>query len=113
VEALEREYMRAEFLEWQISLLVRRMEKIDIEREAQDLKAAEARSTCEECEEYDHVQAKINKDVVTKFEAMEKILGNLDGKVMEVGSSILEVFIVMKMLEMQVGQLVRHPMGNK
>jgi hypothetical protein len=32
---------------------------------------------------------------------------------MEVGSSILEVFIVMKMLEMQVGQLVRHPMGNK
>jgi hypothetical protein len=68
---------------------------MDIEREAQDLKAAEARSTCEECEEYDHVwgnasssiqdlvplctqvkdfmdeQAKINKDVVTKFEAME------------------------------------------
>jgi hypothetical protein len=24
-------------------------------KEAQDLKAAEARSTCEECEEYDHV----------------------------------------------------------
>jgi hypothetical protein len=32
------------------------MEKMDIEREAQDLKAAEARSTCEECEEYGHVQ---------------------------------------------------------
>jgi hypothetical protein len=45
-------------------------------------------------------QAKINKDVVTKFEAMKKILENLDGKVMEVGSSIREVFIVMKMLEM-------------
>jgi hypothetical protein len=35
--------------------------------------------------------SKINKDVVTKFEAMEKILRNLDGKVMEVGSSIRSV----------------------
>jgi hypothetical protein len=58
-------------------------------------------------------QAKINKDVVTKFEAMEKILKNLDGKVTEVGSSIREVFIVMKMLETQVGQLAGRPMGNK
>jgi hypothetical protein len=33
-------------------------------------------------------QAKINKDVVTKFEAMEKILKNFDDKVTEVGSSI-------------------------
>jgi hypothetical protein len=117
------------------------MEKMEIEKEAQDLKAAEARSTCEECEEYDHVQgkprfnaslsiqdlvplytqfkdfmdeqAKINKDVVTKFEAMDKILENLAGKVTDVGSSIREVFIVMKMLETQVGQLVGHPMGNK
>jgi hypothetical protein len=40
-------------------------------------------------------QAKINEDAVTKFEAMEKILENLDGKVTEVGSSIHEVFIVM------------------
>jgi hypothetical protein len=116
------------------------MEK-EIEKEAQDLKAAEARSTCEECEEYGHVQgksrfnaslsiqdlvplctqfkdfmdkqAKINKDGITKFEAMEKILENLEGKVTEVESSIWEVFIVMKMLERQVGQLVRHPMGSK
>jgi hypothetical protein len=44
---------------------------------------------------------------------MEKVLENLDGKVTEVGSSIHEVFIVMKMLETQVGQLVGHPMGNK
>jgi hypothetical protein len=58
-------------------------------------------------------QAKINKDVVTKFDAMGKILKNLDGKVTEVGSSIREVFIMMKMLETQVGQLVGHPMGNK
>jgi hypothetical protein len=127
--------------EWHIGLLKRRMEKMEIENESQDLKAAEARSTCEECEEYGHVQgkprfnaslsiqdlvplctqlkdfmdeqAKINKDAVTKFEAMEKVLENLNGKVTEVGNSIREVFIVMKMLEMQVGQLVGHPMGNK
>jgi hypothetical protein len=49
------------------------------------------------------------KDVVTKFKAMK----NLDGKVMEIGSSIHEVFIVMKMLETQVGQLVERPMGDK
>jgi hypothetical protein len=135
------EYIRAGFLEWHIGLLKRRMEKMEIEKEAQHLKAVEARSTCEECEEYDHVQgkprfnasssiqdlvplctqfkdfmdeqAKINKDVVTKFKGMEKILENLDGKVTEVGSSIHEVFIMMKMLEMQVGQLVRRPMGSK
>jgi hypothetical protein len=141
--ALERfnEYMRVEFLEWHIGSLKRRMEKMEIENEAQDLRAAEARSTYEECEEYDHVQgkprinassliqdlvplctqlkdfmdeqSKINKDVVTKFEAMEKVLENLDGKVTWVENSLCEVFIMMKMLEMQVGQLVRHPMGNK
>jgi energy-converting hydrogenase Eha subunit F len=58
-------------------------------------------------------QAKINMDVVTKYEAIVKILKNLDGKVTEVGSSIHEVFIMMKMLETQVGQLVGRPMGNK
>jgi hypothetical protein len=59
-EALERfnEYMRAELLEWHIGLLKRRMEKLEIEREAQDLKAVEARSTFWECEEYGHVQGK-------------------------------------------------------
>jgi hypothetical protein len=40
-------------------------------------------------------------------------LENLDGKVTEVGNSMREVFIVMKMLETQVGQLVGLPMGNK
>jgi hypothetical protein len=58
-------------------------------------------------------QAKINEDVITKFEAMEKVLENLDGKVTEVENSIREVFIMMKMLETQVGQLVGRPMGNK
>jgi hypothetical protein len=141
--ALERfnEYIRAGFLEWHIGLLKRRTEKMEIEKEAQHLRAAKARSTCEECEEYDHVQGKprfnvnssiqdlvplctqfknfmdeqaeINKDAVTKFEAMEKVLENLDGKVTEVGSSIHEVFIVMQMLEMQVGQLAGQPMGDK
>jgi hypothetical protein len=117
------------------------MENMEIEMEAQDLEASKEKSTCEECEEYDHVQgrprfiasssiqdlvplcaqfknfmdeqAKINKDVVTKFEDMEKILKNLDGKVTEVGNSIREVFIAMKMLETQVGQLVGRPMGSK
>jgi hypothetical protein len=141
--ALERfnEYIQVGFLEWHIGLLKRRMEKMEMERKAKDLKAAETRSTCVECEEYGHVQgkprfnasssiqdwvplcaqfknfmdgqAKINKDVVAKFKAMEKILENLDGKVKEVGNSIREVFIVMKMLETQVGQLVGRPMGNK
>jgi hypothetical protein len=44
---------------------------------------------------------------------MEKILKNLDGKLTEVRSSIREVFMMMKMLETQVGQLVGRPMGNK
>jgi hypothetical protein len=44
---------------------------------------------------------------------MEKILENLDGKVTKVGSSICEVLIVMKMLQMQVGKHVGCPMGNK
>jgi hypothetical protein len=57
-------------------------------------------------------QAKINKDAITKFEAMEKILENLDGKVTEVRSSIREVFIV-KMLKTQVEQLAGQPMGDK
>jgi hypothetical protein len=143
VRALERfnEYIRARFLVWHIGLLKRRMEKMEIEKEAQHLKVAEARSTCKECEEYGHVQgkprfnasssiqdlvplstqfknfmdeqAKINKDVVTKFEAMEKILKNLDGKVTGVGNSLREVFIMMKMLETQVGQLAGRPMGSK
>jgi hypothetical protein len=34
------------------------MEKMEIEEEAQHLKAAEARSTCKECEEYGYVQGK-------------------------------------------------------
>jgi hypothetical protein len=32
------------------------MEKMEIEMEAQDLKAVEARSTCKECEEYDPIR---------------------------------------------------------
>jgi hypothetical protein len=68
---------------------------------------------CTQLKDFTDEQAKINKDIVTKFEAMEKILENLDGKVTEVGSSMREVFIMMKILETQVGQLVGHPMGNK
>jgi hypothetical protein len=43
-------------LEGKIDSLMRRLDKMEIEKkEAQDLKVAEARSTCEECEEYGHV----------------------------------------------------------
>jgi hypothetical protein len=48
---------KEDILEGKIDSLMRRLEKMEIEKkEAQDLKAAEARSTCEECVEYGHVQ---------------------------------------------------------
>jgi hypothetical protein len=146
-------------LEGKIDSLMRRLEKMEIEKkEAQDLKAAEARSTCEECGEYGHVhkdcpeeakvlnymrkgdlpnfrygkgrpqfntsssipnsvplriqlkdfmdeQARINKDTITKFKAIDKVLENIDRKVTEVGRSNHQVLNMMKMLETQVGQL--------
>ena len=58
-------------------------------------------------------QSKINKDTVTKFKAMDKILENLDGKVTEVGSSNLQVLNMMKMLEIQVAQLARRLSSNE
>jgi hypothetical protein len=51
-------------------------------------------------------QAKINKDTVTKFKAIYKVLENIDSKVTEVRSSNHQVLNMMKMHEMQVGQLV-------
>jgi hypothetical protein len=50
-------------------------------------------------------KAKINKDIDTKFKAIDKVLKNIDSKVMEVGSSNHQVLNMMKMLETQVGQL--------
>jgi hypothetical protein len=50
-------------------------------------------------------QAKINKDTVTKFKPIDKVLENIDSKVMEVGSSNHQVLNMMKMLKTQVGQL--------
>jgi hypothetical protein len=58
-------------------------------------------------------QAKINKDNVTKFKAIGKVLENIDSKVTEVGSSNHQVLNMMKMLEMQVGQLVRRLSANE
>jgi hypothetical protein len=146
---------------------MRRLEKMEIEKkEAQDLKAAEARSTCEECRDYGHVhkdcpeeakvldylrkgdlpnfrygqgrpqfnasssipnsvplriqlkdftdkQAKINKDTVTKFKAIDMVLENIDSKVTEVGSSNHQVLNMMKMLETQVEQLAGHLSANE
>jgi hypothetical protein len=50
-------------------------------------------------------QAKINKDTVTKFKAINKVLEDIDSKVTGVGSSNHQVLNMMKMLETQVGQL--------
>jgi hypothetical protein len=50
-------------------------------------------------------QAKINKDSVTKFKTIDKVLENIYRKVTEVGSSNHQVLNMMKMLETQVGQL--------
>jgi hypothetical protein len=58
-------------------------------------------------------QAKINKDTVTKFKAIDKVLENIDSKVTEVGSSNHQVLNMMKMLETQVGQLVRRLTTNE
>ena len=58
-------------------------------------------------------QGKINKDTVTKFKAMDKILENIDGKVTEVGSSNLQVLNTMKMLETQVAQLAGRLSSNE
>jgi hypothetical protein len=57
-------------------------------------------------------QAKINKDTVTKFKAIDKVLENIDSKVTEVGSSNHQVLNMMTMLETQVGQLVRSLSAN-
>jgi hypothetical protein len=47
---------KEDILEAKIDSLMRRLEKMEIKKkEAQDLKVAEARSTCEECREYGHV----------------------------------------------------------
>jgi hypothetical protein len=58
-------------------------------------------------------QAKINKDTVTKFKAIDKVLENIDSKVTEVGSSNHQVLNMMKMLETQVGQLVGRLTNNE
>jgi hypothetical protein len=58
-------------------------------------------------------QAKINKDTVTKFKAIDKVLEDIDSKVTEVGSSNHQVLNMMKMLETQVGQLVRRLTANE
>jgi hypothetical protein len=150
---------KEDILEGKIDSLMRRLEKMEIEKkEAQDLKVVEARSKCEECGEYGHVhkdcpkkakvldymrkgdlpnfrygqdrpqfnasssipnsvplriqlkdfmdeQAKINKDTVIKFKAIDKVLENINSKVTVVGSSNHQVLNMMKMFETQVGQL--------
>jgi hypothetical protein len=57
-------------------------------------------------------QAKINKDTITKFKAIYKVLENIDSKEIEVGRSNHQVLNMMKMLETQVGQLTRRLTTN-
>jgi hypothetical protein len=158
---------KEDILEGKIILLMQSLEKMEIEKkEPHDLKAAEARSTYEECGEYGHIhkdypeeakvhdymrkrdlsnfrfrqgrpqfnasssilnlvllhlqlkdfmdeQAKIKKDTVTKFKDIDKVLENIDSKVTEVGSCNHQVLNMMKMLEMQVGQLARRLSSNE
>jgi hypothetical protein len=158
---------KEDILEGKIDSLMWRLEKMEIEKkEAQDVKAVEARSTCEECREHGHVhkdcseeakvldymrkgdlpnflyrqgrpqfnasssipnsvplliqlmdfmdeQAKINKDTVTKFKDIDKVLENIDSKVTKVGSSNHHVLNMMKMLETQVGQLAGRLSANE
>ena len=63
--------------------------------------------------EFMEEQGKINKDTITKFKAMDKILENIDGKVTEVRSSNLQVLNMMKMLETQVAQLAGRLSSNE
>jgi hypothetical protein len=58
-------------------------------------------------------QAKINKDTITKFKSIYKVLENIDSKVTEVGSSNHQVLNMMKMLETQVGQLAERLSANE
>jgi hypothetical protein len=58
-------------------------------------------------------QAKINKDTVTKFKTIDKVLENINSKVTEVGSSNHQVLNMMKMLETRVGQLARRLIANE
>jgi hypothetical protein len=58
-------------------------------------------------------QAKINKDTVTKFKAIDKVLESIDSKVTEVVISNHQVLSMMKMLEMQVGQLAGRISANE
>jgi hypothetical protein len=51
-------------------------------------------------------QARINKDIVTKFKVINKILEDIDGRVMEVESSNHQMLNTMKILEAQLGRLV-------
>jgi hypothetical protein len=58
-------------------------------------------------------QTKINKETVTEFKAIDKVLENIDSMVTEVGSSNHQMLNMMKMLETQVGQLVGRLTNNE
>jgi hypothetical protein len=63
--------------------------------------------------DYMDEQAKINKETVIKFKAIDKVLENINSKVTKVGSSNHQVLNMMKMLETQLGQLVGRLSANE
>jgi hypothetical protein len=63
---------KEDLLEGKNDSLMRRVEKMEIEKkETRDLKATEVRSTCEECEEYVHVQKDFSEEAKI-FDYMRK-----------------------------------------
>jgi hypothetical protein len=61
---------KEDILEGKIDSLMRRLEKMEKEKkEAQDLKAAEERSTCEECREHGHV----HKDCLEEAKVLDYV----------------------------------------
>src|SRR5687767_13904875 len=56
---------------------------------------------------------KSTRITVTKFKTMDKILENIDNKVIEVGNSNHQWMNMMKMLETQVTQLAGHFTSNQ
>jgi hypothetical protein len=59
------------------------------------------------------LRIQLKDSTVTKFKAIDKVLENIDSKVMEIGSSNHQVLNMMKMLETQVGQLAGRLTANE
>ncbi|KAK3143069.1 hypothetical protein QOZ80_4BG0357730 [Eleusine coracana subsp. coracana] len=66
-----------------------------------------------QCHEFFHAQDKINKDNQAKFKEIDCILGGINDKVIEIGSSNEQILKHTKIMEQQMGQLSQAIQGNK